>query len=205
MHNLTYSSVKNIQQKLCLFFQERLTSEKHKTVTLEKMITGKSMSHVGSLDQRPGALVKRYGELYSQMRLETLDALDKLPELVNSEELKNKLLFSVVVVSTLFKFIQFSRIKNFFFFQLAFRSVTSSISTKREQIRRILQLPPPPPSSEVGTAPTMAGSVSTSGNPAARDMEDAITSYLRRATENFDLSKNVEVKMISSLVRISVW
>ncbi len=32
-------------------------------------------------------------------RLETLDALDKLPELINSDELKNKLLFSVVVVS----------------------------------------------------------------------------------------------------------
>ena len=28
---------------------------------------------------------------------------------------------------------------------------------------------------------------------AAKDLEDAITAYLRRATENFDLSKNVEV------------
>ena len=44
-------------------------------------------------------LVRRYGELYSLIRLETLDSLDRLPELVNSEELKNKLLFSVVVVS----------------------------------------------------------------------------------------------------------
>ena len=34
-------------------------------------------------------------------RLETLDALDKLPQLINSDELKNKLLFSVVVVRTL--------------------------------------------------------------------------------------------------------
>ena len=80
-------------------FQGRLSNEKHKTLKLEKMITGKQLNY-GSLDQRPGALVKRYGELYSQMRLETLDALDKLPELINSEELKNKLLFSVVVVST---------------------------------------------------------------------------------------------------------
>ncbi len=47
---------------------------------------------------RPSALVARYGELYSQLRLETLDALDRMPELINSEELKNKLLFSVVVV-----------------------------------------------------------------------------------------------------------
>lgn len=43
--------------------------------------------------------MRRYGELYSLIRLETLDSLDRLPELVNSEELKNKLLFSVVVVS----------------------------------------------------------------------------------------------------------
>ena len=52
-------------------------------------------------DNRPAALVRKYGELYSQVRLETLDALDKLPELINSDELKNKLLFSVVVVSLL--------------------------------------------------------------------------------------------------------
>ena len=44
--------------------------------------------------------MRRYGELYSLIRLETLDSLDTLPELVNSEELKNKLLFSVVVVSS---------------------------------------------------------------------------------------------------------
>ena len=50
------------------------------------------------LDERPAHLVRRYGELYSQMRLETLDALDKLPQLVNSDELKIKLLFSVMVV-----------------------------------------------------------------------------------------------------------
>ena len=36
------------------------------------------------------------------MRLETLDALDKLPQLVNSDELKIKLLFSVMVVSAFF-------------------------------------------------------------------------------------------------------
>ena len=54
------------------------------------------------LDERPAHLVRRYGELYSQMRLETLDALDKLPQLVNSDELKIKLLFSVMVVSAFF-------------------------------------------------------------------------------------------------------
>ena len=37
--------------------------------------------------------------LTSKTRLDTLDALDELKELSSAEELKNKLLFSVVVVS----------------------------------------------------------------------------------------------------------
>ena len=49
-------------------------------------------------DKRPANLVRRFGELYSLARLETLDALDALNDLVDAEELKNKLLFSVVVV-----------------------------------------------------------------------------------------------------------
>ena len=35
---------------------------------------------------------------------------------------------------------------------------------------------------------------------ASREIEDAVTAYLRRATETFDLSKNVEVKHIGSLI-----
>ena len=77
--------------------QRALADAKHKTLTLERM--AKSGPSYGSLDQRPASLVAKYGELYSQLRLETLDELDKMPELINSEELKNKLLFSVVVVS----------------------------------------------------------------------------------------------------------
>lgn len=78
--------------------QRALAEAKHKTLTLERMAKSGSDSY-GSLDQRPASLVAKYGELYSQLRLETLDELDKMPELINSEELKNKLLFSVVVVS----------------------------------------------------------------------------------------------------------
>ena len=80
------------------------------------------------IDKRPADLVRRFGDLYSMARLDTLDALDNLNELdqfnlypsssnsstssihststegnsrtkSTSEELKNKLLFSVVVVS----------------------------------------------------------------------------------------------------------
>ena len=84
--------------------KERLEKERQRAQTLEKMASSnanKSSLLVGytSLDQRPAGLVRRYGELYSQTRLETLDSLDRLPQLVNAEELKNKLLFSVMVVS----------------------------------------------------------------------------------------------------------
>ena len=87
-------------------------------------------------------------------------------------------------------------------FQLAFRSVTSSVQTKREQMRRILQLPPPPPpsaSQAEGAAPTLAASSVASEEEeeraAARDVEEAISDYLRRATESFDLTKSVEVRL----------
>lgn len=50
-------------------------------------------------DKRPTALIRRYGNLYAQARVDTLDALDNLPELHDAEELKSKLLFSVIVVS----------------------------------------------------------------------------------------------------------
>ena len=91
--------------------KERLEKERQRAQTLEKMAsssTCKSSPSAGftSLDQRPAGLVRRYGELYSQTRLETLDSLDRLPQLVNAEELKNKLLFSVMVVSTISKNIE---------------------------------------------------------------------------------------------------
>ena len=85
--------------------------------------------------------------------------------------------------------------------QLAFRSVTSSVQTKREQMRRILQLPPPPPqaapppASVEEVAPTLPAGAGAQDEEraAARDVEEAISDYLRRATENFDLTKSVEV------------
>ena len=46
--------------------------------------------------------VRKYGELYAQTRLETLDCLDKLSDLDTHDDLKSKLLFSVIVVSIFF-------------------------------------------------------------------------------------------------------
>ena len=71
-------------------------------------------------------------------------------------------------------------------FQLSFRSVSSTVETKRDQVRRILQLPPP-------SSASTTTSTGDNDPSAAKEMEIAITAYLRRATETFDLSKNVEV------------
>ena len=104
----SYSAQKNLfsLQDSEKMLRERLTEEKHRSLTLEKMASiqkQKSLPKVNggysALDERPAHLVRKYGELYSQLRLETLDSLDKLPPLVSSDELKIKLLFSVVVVS----------------------------------------------------------------------------------------------------------
>ena len=54
---------------------------------------------VNNGDRRPAGLVRKFGDLYSVTRLETLDALDAIKDLREADELKNKLLFSVVVVS----------------------------------------------------------------------------------------------------------
>ncbi|XP_018494384.1 uncharacterized protein LOC100901772 [Galendromus occidentalis] len=80
----------------------------------------KSSSANCTLDKRPSALIRRYGSLYAQARIDTLDALEKLPQLSDCDELKSKLLFSVVV--------------------LAFRSVQNTIADMKSQVRRALRV-----------------------------------------------------------------
>jgi len=47
---------------------------------------------------RPTELIRSYNTLYSQARIDALDVLDNIRELSECEDLKSKLLFSVVVV-----------------------------------------------------------------------------------------------------------
>lgn len=51
-----------------------------------------------SLASRPSELVRQYGDLYSRIRVDALDALDKIGQLDDLSVLKEKILFSVVVV-----------------------------------------------------------------------------------------------------------
>ena len=44
-------------------------------------------------------LVRCYGNLYAAARVDALDSLDNLPALKDADEIKSKILFSVVVVS----------------------------------------------------------------------------------------------------------
>ncbi|CAF2696293.1 unnamed protein product [Rotaria sp. Silwood2] len=46
---------------------------------------------------RPTELIRSYNSLYSQARIDALDALDNVREMSDAEDLKSKLLFSVVV------------------------------------------------------------------------------------------------------------
>jgi hypothetical protein len=56
---------------------------------------------INSRELSGSRLVRCYGNLYSQARVEALEKLDTLPQLVDATELKSKILFSVVVVSTI--------------------------------------------------------------------------------------------------------
>ncbi|XP_068235432.1 uncharacterized protein [Palaemon carinicauda] len=116
-------------------------------------------------ERRPSALVRRYGNLYAQARVDTLDSLDSLPDLKNAEELKSKLLFSVVV--------------------LAFRSAASSAAALKEEVRRALQMPPPPCH---GDGHDHQAAYDTQSHA----LELAISSYVTTTIDKHDLTKNVD-------------
>jgi len=69
---------------------------------------------------RPTELIRLYNSLYSQSRIDALDALDSIREMSDAEDLKSKLLFSVVV--------------------LAFRHAQNQAKDIRNKIKQILQL-----------------------------------------------------------------
>ncbi|XP_013783676.1 uncharacterized protein LOC106467845 isoform X2 [Limulus polyphemus] len=88
----------------------------------QKMLDrGVKFENVSLGDRRPTALIRRYGNLYAQARVDTLDTLESFSELQSSDELKSKLLFSVVV--------------------LAFSSVQNTVSDIKSKLRHILQIP----------------------------------------------------------------
>jgi hypothetical protein len=72
-------------------------------------------------ENRPTQLVKRYGNLYSEARLDAMDSLDELPDMADADDLKVKLLLSIVV--------------------LAFRSTQRTLLETKTKIRELLHIP----------------------------------------------------------------
>lgn len=82
------------------FFVSELSFLETRSLLSESVSTTSSTVYdVHNGDRRPAGLVRKFGDLYSMARLDTLDDLDSIGELRDANELKSKLLFSVVVVS----------------------------------------------------------------------------------------------------------
>ncbi|CAL4085968.1 unnamed protein product [Meganyctiphanes norvegica] len=157
-----------------LHMQEREKKQKENSRMNERIVRGNPrVENMNLGERRPSALVRRYSNLYAQARVDTLDALDSLPDLKNAEELKSKLLFSVVVLS--------------------FRSASASASVLRDEVRRVLQAPPPPPTSDKDhhTYADYCPSHNSYDNN-SQALEQAISVFVTANIQKHDLTKNVD-------------
>ncbi len=64
--------------------------------------------------------------------------------------------------------------------------MNATVDSKRDQIRRVLQLPP-------AVTAVEAAVTADESDAAAREFEESVARYLRRASMGFDLTRNVEV------------
>ena len=76
--------------------------------------------------------------------------------------------------------------------QLSFRSSTNALAKIREQVRKLLQFPPTP----LTTAATnvVGNNNRIVASSACREVEAALSNYMRRAADSFDLTKTEEVR-----------
>ncbi|XP_078487219.1 uncharacterized protein LOC100176502 [Ciona intestinalis] len=107
---------------------------------------------------RPSELARSFRSLYSDGRLQAMDALDREWKTDNSDNIKAKLLFSVMVLS--------------------FRSASDTLDRIRHCLHDIMC------SSSVAVVPKHEAAV--------REVENTFNAYLRRTTQNYDLSNNVQ-------------
>ncbi|KAH9520307.1 hypothetical protein Btru_060456 [Bulinus truncatus] len=98
--------------------RERLADQVHNQFTMR---SGQVFEDLNLGDQRPTSLISAYHDLYREGRVDTLDALDVMPELHGLDILKMKILFSVVVLS--------------------FRCVQQTILDLKSKLRLLLCLP----------------------------------------------------------------
>ncbi|KAL8616551.1 hypothetical protein ACOMHN_036583 [Nucella lapillus] len=140
--------------------------------------------------QRPAELIRRYGDLYLDSRVEALDALDHLGPLRGLDVLKLKILFSVVVLS--------------------FKSTQQKVGELRGRLRHLLGLPVPSSGStehphkksapherqngggrEGMSAASEGIHYSSSPSDVAAQMEHHITAYLCKTADSFEVAEIV--------------
>jgi O6-methylguanine-DNA--protein-cysteine methyltransferase len=134
-------------------------------------------------DKRPTQLIRRYGNLYTESRLEALDALDEIAEMSEFADLKGKLLLTILVLS--------------------FRNARKNLLSVKVQVRRLLHIPEllgvqfvrtSLASSDAATATAAFDSRGSTlaPDPAVKELDDVISVYLRKTVDRFDLTRNYE-------------
>jgi hypothetical protein len=111
-------------------------------------------------DMRPTQLIRRYGNLYSEGRLDALDSLDDIPEMTTFDDLKGKLLLTILVLS--------------------FRNAHKNIAAIKSHIRHLLNIP----------AANSSDASVINNTMESRELDDVISLYLRRTVDKFDLTRN---------------
>lgn len=126
-------------------------------------------------ENRPSQLIRRYGNLYSEQRLDAMDALDELQEVSEYNDLKEKLLLSVIV--------------------LAFRNARKNLDEMKSHIRQILLMTD---LNVIGTSynqtnqRTQSPTTIQQTHPAIIELEEIISVYLRKTIDLHNLSKNYQ-------------
>ncbi|GFN80427.1 beta-1,3-glucosyltransferase beta3glc-t beta-3-glycosyltransferase [Plakobranchus ocellatus] len=142
--------------------RDRLADQIHTRFTSRPTQALEDLS-LGTL--RPTSLVRAYDDLYREGRVDSLDALDALPELMGMDILKMKILFSVIV--------------------LAFRCVQQHLHELRVRLRHLLCLPVP---SVLKLPHPDTHAVSQfEPDPISAQMEDHISKYLTQTVERHDV------------------
>ena len=121
---------------------------------------------------RPTELIRLYNSLYSQARIDALDALDSIREMSDADDLKSKLLFSVVVVRAVCSIVGSATIDRCSSVQLAFRHAQTQAKDVRNKIKQVLQL---------------------TNDKSSTVLEETIEKYLRSSIQKYDVGKIASV------------
>lgn len=123
---------------------------------------------LGLGENRPSELIRRYADLYSDGRTEARDALDLLPEEIEEDDDKDKLLFSIIVLS--------------------FRQAEKSIGDRVEAITKAIL-------SSVAKGTITDGLIDKDKRlkNLIYDVTESVRVYFRKSVSTFDVSEDLKV------------